>query len=75
VGAFTIRRLRLNRPSLVALRCRRREEADNSRLLKRYRELIELLTDLHREKAVLLDEQQALLSEQRALLRLLLRED
>jgi len=72
VGAFTSRRLRLNRPPLVAWRVRRRQQAEEIRLLENYRDLVQLLAQLHREKASLLDEQQGLLTEQRALLRLLL---
>lgn len=72
VGAFTIRRLRLNRASLVAWRVHRRQRIEELRLLERYRDLIQLLAHLHREKASLLEEQQGLLAEQRALLRLLL---
>lgn len=71
-GDFTIRRLRLNRPPLVAWRARRRQQAEQIRLLERYRDLARLLAQLHREKAALLEEQQTLLAEQRALLRLLL---
>lgn len=51
---------------------RRRQQAEEIRLLERYRALVQLLAELHREKAVLLEEQQNLLAEQRALLRLLL---
>jgi hypothetical protein len=50
---------------------RRRQQAEEIRLLERYRDVVQLLAQLHREKAVLLDEQQKLLAEQRALLRLL----
>lgn len=74
VGAFTIRRVRLNRPPLSAWRRRRRQQAEEVRLLERYRDLVQLLAQMHREKAALLEEQQQLLSEQRALLRLLLGE-
>lgn len=71
-GAFTIRRLRLNRAPLVAWRVLRRQRIEELRLLERYRDLIRLLAQLHREKASLLEEQQGLLAEQRALLRVLL---
>ncbi len=73
-GTFTLGRLRLNRPALVAWRLRRRLRAEEVRLLERYREVVELLSQLHREKSLLLEEQQALLTEQQALLRLLLGE-
>lgn len=74
VGTFTIRRLRLNRPPLVAWRLRRLQQAAEARLLGRYRDLALLLAQLHREKAELLEEQRLLLAEQRDLLRLLLGE-
>jgi hypothetical protein len=73
-GAFAIRRLRLNRPELVAYRLRRREHAEQTRLLSYYRELQRDLGQLYRQQAILLDEQRALLAEQQALLRLLLEE-
>lgn len=74
VGAFTLKRLRLNRPPLVALRRRRRRQAEEARLLARYRDLVEALEHLNRQQAALLDEQHALLEEQRNLLRRLLGE-
>ena len=75
VGAFTLRRLRLNRPPLVALRRRKRLHADEARLLARYRDLAEVLEHLNRQQAALLEEQHQLLEEQRALLRRLLADD
>jgi hypothetical protein len=75
VGAFTLRRLRLNRPPLVALRRRKRLQADEARLLARYRDLAEVLEHLNRQQAALLEEQHQLLEEQRALLRRLLADD
>jgi hypothetical protein len=72
VGAFTLRRLRLNRPPLVAYRLRRRQRAEEIRLLTRYRDLIQLLDHLHAQLSVLMEEQRELLEEQRELLRLLL---
>ncbi len=71
-GAFTLRRLRLNRPPLVAHRLRRRREAEVTRLLVRYRDLTEVVERLLTQQATLLEEQQRLLEEQRRLLRLLL---
>jgi hypothetical protein len=71
-GTFTIRRLRLNRPPLVAHRVRRQMQADEVRLLTRYREVVALLEQMHRQQAALLEEHRALLEEQRALLRGLL---
>ena len=42
-GSFTLRRLRLNRHPLVANRLRKRQEAENIRLLKQYQNLAKLL--------------------------------
>ncbi len=74
VTAFTAGRLRLNRLPLVAWRLQRHRRAEERRLLRHYRDLVNLLEPLRREQAELLKEQQRLLSEQRALLRLLLGE-
>ncbi len=72
VGAFTLKRLRLNRPPVVAYRLRKRQQADQVRLLIRYREMIRLLEQMNTQLSVLMEEQQQLLEEQRELLRLLL---
>ena len=45
-GAFTLRRLRLNRPPLVAYRSRKWQQAEEIRLLTRYRNLVQLLEQL-----------------------------
>ena len=74
IGAFTIRRLRLNRPPLVAHRRQQQERAEEQRLLGQYRAIIDLLEQLTRQQATLLQEQQALLEQQRTLLRVLLAE-
>ena len=75
-GAFTLKRLRLNRPSLVAYRLRKQQRAEETRLLTRYRDSVQLLEQLHTQFAVLVEEQRNLLEEQQELLRLLLtRED
>lgn len=71
-GAFTIERLRLNRPPLVAFRVRRAAEAERLRLLSRYRELLRLLEQVREHQGELLAEQRSLLEEQRVLLRLLI---
>jgi hypothetical protein len=70
-GAFTLQRLRLNRPPLVAYRLRQQSQAEAHRLLTRYRDLVVVLEQLYQQQLVLLDEQRALLEEQRMLLRLL----
>jgi hypothetical protein len=72
VGVLTIKRLRLNRKPLVAYRLRKQEQAEETRLLNRYRELVELLEQLNRQMSELMEEQQDLLKEQRDLLRLIL---
>lgn len=71
-GTFTLRRLRLNRPPLVAYRLRQRCRDEEIRLLDRYQELVQLLEKLNIQQATLMQEQQQLLEEQRTLLRLLL---
>jgi hypothetical protein len=71
-GAFTLRRLRLNRQPLVTHRLRKRREVEESRLLTRYRDLVRVLEQLLVQQSALLEEQQHLLREQRDLLRLLL---
>jgi hypothetical protein len=70
-GAFTLKRLRLNRPPLVAYRLRQQSQTEEHRLLARYRDLVAMLEQLHQQQVALLEEQQALLEEQRTLLRLL----
>ena len=74
VGEFTLRRLRLNRPPLVAFRLRRRSDAEEQRLLAQLHELLTALEQLQHQHAALLREHAALLAEQHALLRLLLGE-
>ncbi len=71
-GAFTIKRLRLNRKPLVTYRLRKKRREEETRLLTRYRELVELLEQLNRQMSSLMKEQQELLKEQRDLLRLIL---
>ena len=63
VGAFTLQRLRLNRPPLVALRLRKQRETLEHRLLARYHDLVAVLAQLHRQQFALLEEQQALLAD------------
>ena len=72
VGAFTIQRLRLNRPPLIAHRLQRQADAADRRLLAELHEMITLLEQLQQRHAILLAEQRALLEEQRTLLTLLL---
>jgi hypothetical protein len=71
VSGFTIGRLRLNRPALVAYRRRKQSESEEFKLLARYREVIALLERLQQQQAALLEDHRALLEEQKRLLRLL----
>jgi hypothetical protein len=73
-GAFTLKRLRLNRPPLVAYRVRKQDEMAEYRLLTRYRDLVVILEQLHQQQVALLEEQQVLLEEQRRLVQLLLQQ-
>jgi hypothetical protein len=73
VGAFTIRRLQLNRPALVAYRLRQRYFVEQDRLLTHYRDLLSLHTQLLAQLTIMIEEQQALLAEQQMYLDLLLR--
>ncbi len=66
-GVFTLQRLRLNRPPLVA----HRRHAKEMRQLVRYRDLSKLLERLLHQQSVLLEEQQDLLREQKHLLQIL----
>jgi hypothetical protein len=72
IGVFTLKRLRLNRPPLVAHRLGKRREAETTRLLRRYRDLMEVLDQLLTQQAILMEEQQELLEELQELLRLIL---
>jgi hypothetical protein len=67
-----LRRLRLNRPPLIAYRLRKQNQAEEEQLLMRYREIISALEQLHKQQLALLQEHRGLLDEQRNLLRLLL---
>lgn len=71
-GEFTLRRLRLNRPALVACRQRKKLRAEGTRLLLQHRGLVQLLEEMNSRLSALAEEQQQLLAGQRELLRLLL---
>jgi len=71
-GTFTLRRLRLNRPPLVANRLQRQPQAEQVRLLTRYQELVALLEQMHQQQRALVEEHRAFLEEQRILLGLFL---
>lgn len=68
-AAFTLERLRLNRPALVARRNREHQYADRERLLRSYRRIIEMLEELIHHQNSVIEEQQRLLVEQQELLR------
>jgi hypothetical protein len=72
IGAFTLRRLRLNRPPLVAHRLRQYHRSEEQRLLARYRDLVTVLEQIQTQQVIFLEEQRKLLEEQQALLKLLL---
>lgn len=72
IATFTLKRLRLNRAPLVAYRLRKRQQAEELRLLTRYRDLVQLLEQLNMQLSAEMMEQRQLLEEQRELLRLLL---
>ncbi len=61
VGVFTVRRLRLNRPPLIACRLRKRREAERARVLRRFEELNPILAAVLFQEAGLKEEQQRLL--------------
>jgi len=72
-GAFTIRRVRLNRPPLIAYRLQQHARAETARLLEQFHDVVALLEHTQQQHAALLDEQRALLEAQRTLLTLLLK--
>ena len=72
-GTFTLKRLRLNRPPLVANRLRKIRKIEDDRLLKKYESLAHLLDQMLSQQTELMEEQQKLLREQYELLDLLLK--
>jgi hypothetical protein len=72
VGEFTLARLRLNRPALVAQRIRRLSQVAEQGLLERYRDVLAILEQMQQRHATLLEDHRALLQEQRELIRLLM---
>ncbi len=71
-GSFTLLRLRLNRPQLVAHRLNKLRNLETTNLLLRYRDLTKVLNQLFAQHETLMKEQQILLKEQRNLLQILL---
>lgn len=72
MGAFTLDRLRLNRPPLIAHRLRKRRREEEVTSLALHRDLALVLEQLLAQQAALLKEQKALLEEQRRLLEAIL---
>lgn len=72
-AAFTLARLRLNRPALVENRKLKVFDQEKQRLLSRFRETVELLEKLEQQYAALLEEHRTLLEQQNRLLNLLSR--
>jgi len=73
IGVFTIQRLQLNRPALVAYRRRKQSFDERDNLLRRYHELIALQNNVITQLTKQVEEQQGLLEEQQRLLNLLMR--
>lgn len=71
-AAFTIRRLQLNRPALIAYRLRQNLFHEQSTLLTYYRDQVASQRQLVAQLTRLVEEQQQLLQEQQRLLDLLL---
>ena len=67
-GAFTISKLRLNRPQLVANRQRRQQAAESRRQLELYRGTVVVLGQLLAERSAVAKQQSELLQEYRDLL-------
>ncbi|HEY0739585.1 MAG TPA: HNH endonuclease [Herpetosiphonaceae bacterium] len=74
-ATFTSQRLRLNRSPLIAYRRQQNRQAEERRLLVRYRELLTLLEQIQAQHLALLQEHRQLLEEQRTLIRMLLNEN
>jgi hypothetical protein len=68
-GQFTLQRLRLNRPALVAYRLRRQSQSEAANALKEYQELLASFRQMHDRFAEELEEHRRLLEQQRALMR------
>ena len=73
-GKFTIDRLRLNRPPLVAYRRNKLSREVRLRSLEQYRDLVKLLEQANHQLMIQVEEQQRLLQEQRSLIKRLLQQ-
>jgi hypothetical protein len=74
IGAFTLRRLQLNRPTLIAYRLRQHQLAEQDQLLTQYRDLLALQTQVISQLIIAMREQQVMLAEQQAYLERLRRQ-
>lgn len=72
-GIFTLKRLRLNRPPLVANRLRKLKNIKKIQMLKQYKDLANLFAQLTFQQGELMKEQQELLRKQYELLNLLIK--
>ena len=75
IGEATIQELRLNREPLLLYRKQKRQKSESSRLLTRYRDLVQLLEHINQQYSELVNEQNSLLEEQHELLNLFLDSD
>lgn len=71
-GEFTCQQLRLNRPPLIAHRLQRRRQAEKTRIIEEYQDVVLSLTQLNSQLTNLVAEQQGVLKEQRDIIRFLL---
>lgn len=67
-GDFTLRRLRLNRPQLVAARLRRRDQTEESRHLAQLQEVVALVEALHQRQVTALEQHNTFLQTLESLL-------
>lgn len=71
-GRFTLSRLRLNRPPLVAYRLRQRQGREEQYLLARLHDMVVLVGQVQGQQTALLQEHSALLQEQLRVMQALL---
>lgn len=69
-GVYTLRCLRLNRQPLIDHRLQKRQNAENARLLTRYREIIKLNQQAFARQTELIEEQRKHIEEQQRIIQL-----
>lgn len=74
-GEFTIRLLRLNRPQLIAMRAKKKNEQEKQHLLSQLLEITAVLKQTNQQVNNLSHQQQSLLEEQFMILKILTRKD